>query len=104
MGCLKLAYYEQERALEVNPIFFTGAVEKKRYLEKNRLSSSTYGFNGKEKDGEVSGEGNSYDYGFRIYNPRLGRFLSVDPLFRSYPWYSSYHFAGNKPIWAIDPH
>jgi hypothetical protein len=33
-----------------------------------------YGFNGKENDGEVSGEGNQYDYGFRIYNPRLGGF------------------------------
>ncbi len=61
-----------------------------------------FGFNGKEMDNEVSGNGNSYDYGFRIYNPRLGRFLSVDPLTASYPWYTPYHFAGNKPIWAID--
>lgn len=61
-----------------------------------------YGFNGKEQDPEVSGQGNQYDYGFRIYNPRLGRFLSVDPLFNSYPWYTPYQFAGNMPIWAID--
>ncbi|MET0466544.1 MAG: RHS repeat-associated core domain-containing protein [Chitinophagaceae bacterium] len=61
-----------------------------------------YGFNGKEKDNEVSGEGNQYDYGFRIYNPRLGRFLSVDPLTQSYPWYTPYQFAGNMPIWAVD--
>ena len=61
-----------------------------------------YGFNGKEKDDEISGSGNSYDYGFRIYNPRLGRFLSVDPLFKSYPWYTPYQFAGNMPVWAID--
>ena len=26
-----------------------------------------YGFNGKEMDNEISGNGNSYDYGFRIY-------------------------------------
>lgn len=61
-----------------------------------------YGFNGKEMDNEVSGSGNQYDYGFRIYNPRIGRFLSVDPLTQSYPWYTPYQFAGNKPIWAID--
>jgi RHS repeat-associated protein len=61
-----------------------------------------YGFNGKENDNEVSGEGNVYDYGFRVYNPRIGRFLSVDPLFQSYPWYTPYQFAGNMPIWAID--
>ncbi len=61
-----------------------------------------FGFNGKEQDNEVSGSGNSYDYGFRIYNPRLGKFLSLDPLFKSYPWYTPYQFAGNMPISAID--
>jgi hypothetical protein len=34
-----------------------------------------YGFNGKEMNNEVSGTGNVYDYGFRIYNPRLGKFF-----------------------------
>jgi RHS repeat-associated protein len=61
-----------------------------------------YGFNGKENDDEVKGEGNQQDYGFRIYDPRLGRFLSVDPLTISYPWYTPYQFAGNKPIQFID--
>lgn len=61
-----------------------------------------YGFNGKEMDNEVSGNGNQYDYGFRIYNPRIGRFLSVDPLFKSYPWYTPYQFAGNIPIAYVD--
>lgn len=61
-----------------------------------------YGFNGKEMDDEVSGASNIYDYGFRVYNPRLGKFLSVDPLTKSYPWYTPYQFAGNKPVWAID--
>lgn len=61
-----------------------------------------YGFNGKENDNEVKGEGNQQDYGMRIYDPRLGRFLSVDPLTKEYPWYTPYQFAGNKPIEAID--
>lgn len=61
-----------------------------------------YGFNGKEQDSEVKGEGAQYDYGFRIYDPRVVRFLSVDPLFQTYPWYTPYQFAGNMPIWAID--
>src|SRR5690554_694731 len=61
-----------------------------------------YGFNNKEIDNEWQGQGNSYDYGFRIYNPRIGKFLSMDPLFRSYPFYSPYQFAGNMPIAAVD--
>lgn len=61
-----------------------------------------YGFNGKEKDDEVKGEGLQYNYGFRIYDPRLGEFLSEDPLTMSYPWYTPYQFAGNRPINSID--
>lgn len=61
-----------------------------------------YGFNGKENDNEVKGERNQQDYGMRIYDPRLGKFLSVDPLTKSYPWYTPYQFAGNTPIQAID--
>lgn len=38
----------------------------------------------------------------RIYDPRVGRFLSVGPLTKDYPYYTPYSFAGNKPIWAID--
>jgi len=65
-------------------------------------SGSRFMFNGKEQDPEMSGEGNSYDYGFRIYNPRLGRFLSVDPFSKAFPWYTPYQYAGNKPIFAVD--
>jgi hypothetical protein len=32
----------------------------------------------------------------------MGRFYSVDPLTRDYPWYTPYQFAGNTPIWAKD--
>ena len=74
-------------------------------LLPNRHGSSTayrYGFNGKEKDDEVKGEGVQYDYGFRIYDARIGKFLSTDPLFAGYPYYTPYQFAGNRPIWAID--
>lgn len=63
--------------------------------------SYRYGFNGKEQDKETTGT-TTYDYGFRIYNPALGRFLSVDPLTQSYPWYTPYQFAGNNSIWAVD--
>ncbi len=38
----------------------------------------------------------------RIYDPRLGRFLSVDPLSPEYPWYTPYQFAGNTPIRCVD--
>ncbi|RFM29270.1 RHS repeat-associated core domain-containing protein [Chitinophaga silvisoli] len=61
-----------------------------------------YGFNGKENDNEVKGEGNGQDYGMRIYDPRVAKFLSIDPLTSHYPYYSPYQFAGNKPIMFVD--
>ena len=61
-----------------------------------------YGFNNKEKDDEVKGNGNEYDYGMRIYDPRMGKFLSIDPLISKYPCYTPYLYAGNKPIRCID--
>ncbi len=61
-----------------------------------------YGFNGKENDNEVKGTGNQQDYGMRIYDTRLGKFLSVDPLIDKYPELTPYQFANNSPIANID--
>jgi RHS repeat-associated protein len=61
-----------------------------------------YGFNGKEKDDNGEWGTTAYDYGFRIYNPALARFLSVDPLMKRYPMLTPYQFASNSPISSID--
>jgi RHS repeat-associated protein len=65
-------------------------------------SKYRYGFNDKEKDDAIEGAGNDYDYGDRMYDARLGRFLSVDPMTDEFAWWTPYQFAGNSPIWAKD--
>lgn len=72
----------------------------RKYTQPN--STYRYGFNGKENDNDVKGEGNQQDYGMRIYDPRLGRFLSVDPLTKSFSMLTPYQFATNRPIDGID--
>lgn len=57
-----------------------------------------YGFNGKENDNEVKGEGNQVAYENRIYDPRLGRWHSLDPLQKKYPNESNYTFVSNNPL------
>jgi len=57
-----------------------------------------YTFNGKEYDKETKNQ----DYGMRIYNQDLGRFLSVDPITSEYPELTPYQFASNSPIEGID--
>ena len=79
---------------------FGSQLPGRKYIQAN--NTYRYGFNGKEKSDEVYGDGNVYDYGFRIYNPRIGKFLSVDPLSKNYSFYSPYQFAGNNPIEFID--
>jgi len=74
-------------------------------MQPGRMVSATsyrYGFNGKENDNEVKGEGNQQDYGKRIYDSRVGRFLSNDPLTASYPMLTPYQFASDRPIDGVD--
>ena len=62
-----------------------------------------YGFNGKENDNEVKGTGNQQDYGDRIYDPRVGRWLSIDPSQKRYPGISPYVYTLNNPLIYTDP-
>jgi RHS repeat-associated protein len=74
-------------------------------LMPGRSYSSTaykYGFNGKEKDDEVKASGNSLDFGARLYDSRLGRWLSLDPLQAKYPMLTPYSFVANCPLIIID--
>ena len=63
-------------------------------------SGYRYGFNGKEKDKDI-GESN-YNFGARLYDSRLGKWLSTDPMSEKYPSLSSYNFVANNPIRFID--
>jgi RHS repeat-associated protein len=55
-----------------------------------------YGYQGSEKDDESKGGGNSYTTFFRQLDPRVGRWLSLDPVFQ--PWQSPYCSMDNSPI------
>ena len=62
-----------------------------------------YAYNGIEQDPEVKGNGNSYTTQFRQYDPRIGRWLSLDPKMSSMPWQSPYCAMDNNPILHNDP-
>jgi RHS repeat-associated protein len=73
-----------------------------RTFKAGTSTNYRYGFNGKENDNEVKGVGNEIDYGMRYYDPRVGRFMSVDPDFESFPWNSGYAYAENDVIRSTD--
>ena len=76
---------------------FGMAMEGRGYSAKNYR----YGFNGQEKDDEVSGEGNSMTAEFWQYDSRLGRRFNLDPVPQI--TMSDYSVNGNNPIYYIDP-
>lgn len=95
MGCLRLTYQEQKPHLKVVHSVFSSA-------EKEGVGLYRYGFNGMERDDQVKGYGNSYNYTYRMHDPRLGRFFAVDPLAGDYPWNSTYAFSENKVIHMVE--
>jgi len=58
-----------------------------------------YGFNGMEESSEIG----FYTTEFRQYNPRIARWLTIDPLSGSMPWMSPYANNNDNPIYYIDP-
>jgi RHS repeat-associated protein len=72
----------------------------RKYSQPN--TTYRYGFNGKENDNEVKGEGNQIDFGARIYDSRIGKFLSVDRLQKKNSGESPYLYTGGNPLAFID--
>jgi RHS repeat-associated protein len=94
-------YYTAD-VITANDYYPFGMTMPGRKYRNANAKSPRYGFNGKENDNEVKGEGNQIAFEARIYDPRLGRFLSPDPLEGDYPWQTTYAFAHNNPIKFID--
>ena len=59
-----------------------------------------HGFTGHEKESDLA-EG-IYTTEYRLYDARVGRWLSVDPLFEKYVGMSPYQYCHNNPINRVD--
>jgi len=66
-------------------------------------TNTRFGFCSYEKDDEVSGSGNAYDFEGYGYDPRLMRRKSPDPKSNKYPFISPYAYALNNPTSIKDP-
>ena len=80
---------------------FGWSIKYRSFTHPNPEEAYRFGFNGKENDKDF-GNQLIQDYGFRLYNPAIAKFLSVDPLAPSYPDLTTYQFASNSPISGSD--
>jgi RHS repeat-associated protein len=99
MGCKKL---HTAIVLELNKNTLVKTLTSNK-SKKSVRRDYMFGFNGQEKDNEIKGAGNSLDFGARVYDSRLGRWLSLDPLMSKYPSLSPYVYCNNNPILYLDP-
>jgi hypothetical protein len=92
-------YYQAEYQSFGMYYAFGAPLTGRGYIKPN-TTAYRYGFNGQDKDDEVSGEGNSNTAEFWQYDTRLGRRFNVDP--RPNPSLSIYACFGNNPIFFRD--
>ncbi|MCF8253595.1 MAG: hypothetical protein K9I36_07330 [Bacteroidia bacterium] len=74
---------------------------KKSHL-KSDAGAYLFSINCKEKINEINGAGNDLDFGARVYDARLGRFLSLDPRTNDFSFWAPYIYAANNPVRLID--
>ncbi|MCB0703553.1 MAG: hypothetical protein KDC55_12675 [Ignavibacteriae bacterium] len=65
-------------------------------------SSHRYGFQGQERDDEIEGDDNSINFKYRMHDPRVARFFSIDPLYKDYHYNSPYAFSMNRVVDMIE--
>jgi len=74
-------------------------------LPGRNYSSGSYRhlFQGQEHNDEINGGvGLSYAFEYRMHDPRVGKFLSIDPLAFLFPWNSPYAFSENRVLDMVE--
>ena len=95
-----IKYYVYDTAM-ADDYYLFGMQMPSRHWQADSLDQYRFGFQGMRKGNQLYGDGNLYETPFRNYDPRLGRWLSPDPI--QHPWQGSYTAFNNNPIYFVDP-
>jgi len=98
---LEVEYFKAEVLSAVDCYPFGMMMPDRQWYAGSDSGNYRFGFNGQEKDNEVSGLGNSNTAEYWQYDSRLGRRWNVDPVVKE--WESPYLTYSGNPIFFIDP-
>ncbi len=97
LGSVRIVFDGNGLVKERNDYYPFGA---KHIRSDYTLSDNRYEFNGKEK--QVTGNLDYLDYGVRMYDVGLGRWLGMDKMAESYINITPYNMCGNNPLRYLD--
>jgi len=111
LGNIRLSYQDKDNNGAVNTSeivqennYYPFGLTHKGYNTTVNGVDNKYKYNGKELQDESIGENqlNWYDYGFRNYDPILGRWMNIDPLAEKFISESPYAYVNNDPMGYAD--
>ncbi len=108
LGNVRLSYsdnnndgsVDSSEIIEEKNYYPFGLIQKGYNMNINGIQNSYLTYNGKEFD--ISLNMNMYDFGARMYDPAIGRFMVIDPMADFVNYQSPYVVADNNPIFFVD--
>jgi RHS repeat-associated protein len=97
-----VAYYKAEM-ITASDYYAYGSYMEGRYYEVDTSFRFRFGYQGSEKDDEISSKGGHISTFFREGDTRLVIWWSPDPKGHVQPWQSPYSFMNGNPILFNDP-
>lgn len=107
LGNVRLSYSDSDKNGQIATTeileesnYYPFGLKHNGYTGTNLQPGYKYKYNGKELQDELGL--NTYAYGWRDYDPTIGRFLKIDRFAEKYMEKTPYNYAANNPIYYID--
>ena len=99
LGSVRAITNQNGETVEQNAYYPFGS----RHTFGNTYAQTTNRFKFNSKEEQTTGNLQYLDYGARMYDSNIGRWITQDPLTEKYYAYSPYNYCVNNPVMFVDP-